>query len=278
MIPFDFEYVKPKDIQEARKFYLDSLNNHKTPLYFSGGTELITLGRINQLFTDYVIDLKGLQDFTKIYFQNEYLVIGAGVTLTAIEESNTFPLLRKNVSEIADRTARNKITIGGNICGQIFYREAILPLLISNSIVGIAGQNGVKYVPLSNLFDQRLLIEKGEFLYQILVPKDFLQVPYVHIKRRMQWDIGYPLVSLSSIKKENRIRIAVSGVCPFPFRSSKMETILNDRRYSIFDRVNDSVEFLPKPILDDVEGSSEYRVFVLKNILLDVLSELEELN
>lgn len=277
MIPFDFDYVKPKEIQAAINLYFRSIDNNKTPLYFSGGTELITLGRLNQLYTDYAIDLKGLPDFEKINFHDEYLVIGAGATLTALEDNRVFPLLSENVSEIADRTARNKITIGGNICGQFFYREAILPLLISDSIVGIVSTDGLKYVPLLTLFDQILHLKKGEYLYQILVPKGFLNGPYIHIKRRRQWDIGYPLVSVSALKIDNRVRIAVSGVCPFPFRSEKMEKIINDRKYPVYERVKYAVDYLPKPILNDVEGTDEYRIFVVKNTLLDVLHALEGL-
>lgn len=51
------------------------------------------------------------------------MIFGAGVTLTELEDKNLFPLLSKSASEVADHTARNKITLGGNICGHIFIEK-----------------------------------------------------------------------------------------------------------------------------------------------------------
>lgn len=76
-------------------------------------------------------------------------------------------------------------------------------------------------------------------------------------------------------KKDEEVRMAFSGVCPFPFRSIEMEGMFNDKSYSLEDRVRRSLQYLPKPILDDVEGSSEYRIFVLQHAILDALHELE---
>ena len=61
------------------------------------------------------------------------------VTLTNIAEKNYFPLLSLAVKRIADHTIQDKITLGGNLLGTIIYKEAILPLLLSNSRVVIQG-------------------------------------------------------------------------------------------------------------------------------------------
>jgi CO/xanthine dehydrogenase FAD-binding subunit len=275
MIPFDFDYFKPKTIQETINLFYSLVTEKKTPLYYSGGTEIITLGRLNLVYTDAVIDINDLPEFHTIRFYQNYLVIGAGVSLTKVEEKNSFPLLSKTVSEIADRTARNKISLGGNICGNIYYREAALPLLISDSLVGIAGREGVLYHPINKVFNRELQLQKGEFLFNILIDRTYIDLPFVSIKRRQQWNVGYPLVTVCALKKDEEIRMAFSGVCPFPFRSVEMEDVFNDKSYSIEDRVDRSLQFLPKPILNDVEGSSEYRIFVLQHTILDALHELE---
>lgn len=70
------------------------------------------------------------------------------------------------------------------------------------------------------------------------------------------------------------MRVALSGLCPFPFRSQKVEASLNKREWPIKDRVSSALSDLPGPILNDVEGSSEYRLFVLRNLLHDVLEVL----
>jgi CO/xanthine dehydrogenase FAD-binding subunit len=271
MIPFNFEYVKPQTFQEAVRIFQDLRRDKKKPMYFSGGTELITLGRLNLVYTDAAIDLKGIPDYSALFLHENYLVIGGGATLTSVEESNQFPLLGKTVSGIADRTARNKITLAGNICGQIFYREAVLPLLVSECVCVIAGTEGIVYKPIINIFNGEIQLNEEEFIFSILIEKKYLTKPYVSIKRRKQWNIGYPLVTVAAIKIEDEIRMAFSGVCPFPFRSKEMELVLNDLALSIEERAEKALPFIPGPVLNDVEGSAEYRLFVLKNTIIDAI-------
>lgn len=275
MISFDFDYYQPKTIQETIQLFHALVAEKKTPKYYSGGTEIITLGRLNLVYTDAVIDLNALPGFHTIRFYDNHLEIGAGVSLTKVEEESPFPLLSKTVSEIADRTSRNKISLGGNICGDIFYREAVLPLLISDSLVGIAGREGVYYYPINNVFNGERQLQKGDFLFTVLVDRVYLDLPFVSIKRRQQWNVGYPLVTVCALKKDGKFRMAVSGFCPFPFRSAEMEEVLNDKSYSIEDRVRRSLQYVPKPILDDIEGSSDYRMFVLQHTMEDALRALE---
>ncbi|AOC93066.1 FAD binding domain-containing protein [Bacillus amyloliquefaciens] len=275
MIPFDFEYFKPKTIQETINLFHSLAAQKKTPLYYSGGTEIITLGRLNLIYTDAVIDINALPGFHTIGFYENNLVIGAGVSLTKVEEENPFPLLSKTVSEIADRTTRNKISLGGNICGGIYYREAVLPLLISDSVAGVAGRAGLHYHPINKIFNREIQLQKGDFLFHIVIDRTYTDLPFVSIKRRQQWNVGYPLVTVCALKKDEKIRMAFSGVCPFPFRSVEMEAIFNDKSCSLEDRVRRSLQYLPKPILDDAEGSSDYRIFVLQHTILDALHELE---
>ncbi|MDN4072447.1 FAD binding domain-containing protein [Fictibacillus terranigra] len=275
MLSFDFDYYQPKSIEEAVQLYHALDREEKHPLYYSGGTEIITLGRLDLVYTNAVIDIKAIPECEVLGTQEGYFVTGSGLTLTAIEENNGFPLLSKAASGVADHTARNKITVGGNICGQIFYREAVLPFLLTDSKIVAAGMNGVRTEHIMSLFNKTLRLKKGELLVQLQTEKRYLNVPYRCVKKRPQWDTGYPLVTIAAIKAEEGIRVAFSGVSPFPFRSREMEKALNENG-RIKERILASLQHLPKPVLDDVEGSSEYRLFVLKNTLFDILRELEE--
>lgn len=275
MLPFDFDYYKPTTLKEAVALYQSMDRNGKKPMLISGGTELITLGRINLAYTEAVIDLKDIGECKVMKFEGNYLVIGSTVTLTKIEEANFFPLLTKTASEVADHTARGKITLGGNICAQIFYREAVLPFLLANSQVVIVGPNGIKVTPISDVFQEQLQLKDSEFLVQIATDRKYIDAPFVSIKRRQQWDTGYPLITVAALKMDEEVRVALSGLCPFPFRSKKVEASLNNWEWSIKDRVSSALSELPGPILNDVEGSSEYRLFVLQNLLNDVLEVLD---
>jgi aerobic carbon-monoxide dehydrogenase medium subunit len=274
VLPFDFDYYKPATLQEAIELYLSLHQQGKQPMFFLGGTELITLGRIDLLYTEAAIDLKNIPEAHVIHVTDNQLILGSALTLTKIEEANIYPLLTKTVSEVADHTARGKITLGGNICAQIFYREAVLPFLLADSQVILAGPEGVRNVPINDIFHEDLKLNPGEVLVQLVTDKRAIEAPYISIKRRQQWETGYPLITIAGLAINNRIRIAISGLCPFPFRSLEVEGLLNNRQISMEERIGKAIEILPQPILDDVEGSADYRLFVLKNLMFDVMNVL----
>jgi CO/xanthine dehydrogenase FAD-binding subunit len=274
VLPFDFDYFKPVTLQEAVELYQTLDRQGKQPMFFSGGTELITLGRIEIAYTEAVIDIKDIRELQIIQVTEEQLILGSALTLTKVEEANLFPLLTKTASEVADHTARGKITLGGNICARIFYREAVLPFLLADSQVVLAGPEGVRVVPINDIFHEQLQLEVGEVLVQIATEKRAIEAPFISIKRRQQWETGYPLVTIAGLAVNGEVRVAISGLCPFPFRSKEIEAALNNRQISVEERVRGALGVLPQPILDDVEGSADYRLFVLKNLLLDVVAEL----
>lgn len=275
MIPFDFQYYKPDSKEEAVKLFEELSAQDKQPIYYSGGTEIITGARRNLVFTKAVIDIKGIPECNVFELREDELIIGGAVTLTQVSEVQGFSLLSKNSSFPANHTARNKITLCGNICGKIPYREAVLSHLVTDSKVVMAGKKGVRILPINQVFNEKLLLEKGEFLLQIKVEKGYAKLPYFAVKKIKQGVDGYPLVSMTALKKGNEIRVAVSGVCGFPFRSQIMEVSLNNKNLSPEQRVDEAINHLPAPIVSDVQGSAEYKKFVLKNTLLDALKTLE---
>ncbi|WHY88332.1 FAD binding domain-containing protein [Neobacillus novalis] len=275
MLPFDFEYYKPETLQEAVELYQYLDQQGKQPMFFSGGTELITLGRIDLAYTEAVIDIKDIAECKVMQVSGDHLLIGSTLTLTQIEEANLFPLLTKTASQVADHSARGKITLGGNICARIFYREAVLPFLLADSQVVIAGTDGGKVVAIHDVFQGELKLKRGEILVQTATESRFIRAPFFSFKRRQQWETGYPLITVAALKIDQEVRVAVSGLCPFPFRSKEVETALNKSGQSAVARVDGALAVLPKPILNDVEGSAEYRLFVLRNLLVDVLAALD---
>ncbi|MGG3889800.1 FAD binding domain-containing protein [Metabacillus fastidiosus] len=275
MLSTNPEYYKPASIDEAVELYSSLKEKEKKPVYYSGGTEILTLGRLNLVDAGALIDLKNIPECLAHEKNEKELITGSCLTLTEVEEKNYFPLLTAASSEVADRTARNKITLGGNICGRIFYREAVLPFLLADSDVHIASTEGVKTYPILSVFDESLQLKEGQFLTGISTDVHYLSLPYIHIKRRKQWETGYPLLTAACLKINGQLRFAFSGLCPFPFRSFEMEMELN-RNIANEEKVRNTISYVPSPILDDVEGSRAYRLFVLKNILLDILREMEE--
>ncbi|MEE6185181.1 FAD binding domain-containing protein [Bacillus pretiosus] len=275
MIPSDFEYYRPHSITEALQLYSKLYQEEKNPIYYGGGTEIITLGRFGNLNTYSIIDIKEIPECNVLGRTPHHMVLGAALTLTRVSESNVFPLLSKTASRVADHTARNKITLGGNIAGEICYREAVLPFLLADSTFGIIGIKGMRYVSIHSLFIERLRLNKGEFLLQVLTDIEYIGLPFYSVKKRKLDKVDYPVITLAALKKGNEIRMAFSGLCAFPFRSTAMEIAINNNQMSVEDKIENTVLYIPAPVLDDIRGSRDYRLFVLRNILRDMLEHFK---
>lgn len=278
MIPFDFEYYKPTSVEEAIQLFNDIKSQGKKPIYYGGGTEFISMARMNNIYADAVIDVKGIPECKIHKKTNGNLIIGSAITLTEIAEVNHFPLLTYVVKRIADHTIQDKITLGGNLLGSIIYKESILPLLLSNSKILLQGNSARRTVSIMDIYDQKILLEEDELLIQVITEERFLALPFRHVKRTKHEKIDYPLLTMVAIKDKDKISIAFSGLCEYPIRSIEIEKILNKASISSKNKIKKSMEAIPGDILDDLSGSSEYRKFVLSDMLTRVFEKFEEVN
>lgn len=282
MIPFDFAYYQPATVTEAVELFQALQAEGKEPLYYGGGTEIISFARLNGLKTEAVLDIKEIPECRVLELQDDRLVIGAAVTLTQIQESGLFPLLSQSGGRVADHTIRGRITLGGNLCSRLPYREAVLPLLAADADVVVAGQAGTRTVPINQLFQKILLLEKGELLLQVIVQKKYLAGPFVSTKQTIEGSvgypqdkIGYPVMSCAALLKDGQVQVAFSGLCTYPFRSVGLEQELRLRNIPLKERVDRALKQLPEPLIDDLEGSSGYRELVFRKTLQEVVQSLE---
>lgn len=185
MVSFNFDFYKPKTIEEAVQTYYNLSDKGKRVVYYAGGTEINNRAEINQLFFDAAIDIKEIPECNVMEFRNNNLVIGAAVTLDKICNSPLFPFLSEVCQRSATQSARKKITIGGNICGNRPYREATLPLLLCHGSAVIAYKGGIKTVPFIEAYNSEMNLEPGELLVQVLVDKKNIQPKYEAAEKRL---------------------------------------------------------------------------------------------
>lgn len=178
MIPYEFDYYRPKNIEEAIEIYLELESQGKKPIYYGGGTEFITMSRVNNIYSDAIIDIKRMPESSLLQVDGDELIIGAGVSLSKIAESNIFPLLGQTVKRIADHTVQDKLTIGGNLMGTIIYRESSLPLLVANSDLILGNINGINRVDFNQYWRQDNKSKEGDLIIQIRIDKKYLSLPY----------------------------------------------------------------------------------------------------
>ncbi len=271
MIAYDVDYYNPTTIEEATQLFHRLVEEGKKPVYYAGGTEIITLARSERLDLDAIINIKSIHECLLAYSDENEITLGAALSLTQVIKTNFFPLLNQTIAQIADQTSRNQITLGGNICGDIFYREAALPFLITESKAVIANRTGIKEYPFKSIFNQKLQLSNEDLLVQLKVKKNEVNFPFYTVKKRKQWDVGYPLITVAAVKKKEQLKVAFSGLCNFPFHDVNIDKRINDPSLTAKERLDGVLNALSSPVLSDVHGSMDYRHFVLKNLLQEVV-------
>jgi len=188
MIPFDLRYVRAESAEEAVAAWSTANKRGETAHYLGGGTEIVTLARESKLYTDEVIDCSRIPEASAVETVTEggreWFAYGAALPLNRIVDGDHQGLLRACLAGIADRTTRNSITLGGNICGMLPYREAVLPWLLAEGLVETAAPRStggtdegapIRRVrrPIAELFDKRLKPAPGELVLRFLLPMDW---------------------------------------------------------------------------------------------------------
>lgn len=275
MIAYDFEYYRPETYLEAIEIFDKKAKEGKKPIYYGGGTETITYARKGLIKNGAVIDLKEIEECLMFYEDSVKIIYGSALNLNTIVENTSFSLMANVVGKIADHTVRNRLSLGGNICGRLFYREAILPLLVTEATMVLAGRDGIKRVPVIEIYDKRMNLDSGDILLQVEVDKNYTSLPYVNKRKEKQGEIDYPLFHLVALKADGHIRASFSGICPYPFRSLEVEKILNNSFISFEERANYALEALPASIRNDMYASHDFREFLLRDAIINTLRELE---
>ncbi len=275
MIAFDFIYCRPYSLKEAVDAYAELHKEGKKTIYYSGGSEIITMCRRGDIRPEAVIDIKNIPECKLLSLDNQELHIGSACTLKQISQSDLFPLLRLACGRIADHSNQCRITLGGNLCGSIIYRETSLPLLLADAGVTLCGPEGERSTSLQSVFNERMRLGPGEMIVQLHIPAWALSARYAHIKKTANEKIDYPLISIAALWKNDYMRIAFSGVCSYPFRSKNIESVLNSGLGNCGERADKALGILPEAIIDDAKASGDYRLFVLKNTLQKLLEDEE---
>jgi len=273
MLAFNFDYYLPDTVQEAIDIYDSVRQEGKKPYYYGGGTEIISMGRVFNVIPDAVIDIKKIPECCGIGTDGKQLIFGSAVTLSSIYESGLFPLLGLAAGRIADHTIQCKLTLGGNLAGTIQYHETLLPLMLSESTIFIASPDGMRQAPIRDVLTSGKRLAPGELIIKVSLDAKFASLPYAHIKKSKTEKIGYPLVSLSALHSDGNLCLAASGLCEHPFRFNDIQI---DNGQSAYEIVQQLQQGIPAPVLDDMEGSSRYRIFIFQRTAENIIREFRE--
>jgi len=276
MIPFKFSYVVPDTIEEAVQAWNSAEKRGVNPLYYSGGTEIITLCRDQKIEPGLIIDIKKIPDCNTLV-QNETSTFGSALTLNKIIESTNIPILARTLERIADHTIRNKLTLGGNIIGRLPYREAVLPFMVLYGSVQIASANGIRTENISDFFNKRMLLKKGELLVNLSLKND-KNDNWFYKRKEKSGIIDYPILTACFTGKPGNIKMALSGSFSYPIRDKEVEIILNNKSLDHRKRAAAVVDSMNNLFRSDFRASADYRKHLLKLTIKDALIYLEKKN
>lgn len=266
MISYDFDYYKPTELNEAFELMKHLKKDGMKAIYYSGGTEIITSMRKGTIKADVVIDIKAISGISDIVIEGDTITMGACVSLNQVIESVHSSFIKDVLIRIADHTVRNAITLGGNICGRLPYKEAILPLLALGTTAILYSENGLREVKIRDIFDKRLLLLENEILYQL----KFENKQNRYFVRRMTegTKVDYPILNLCYFKNKINTFVGLSGFGSYPLYQ------LVDHELS-FDKIFEHFSQFAK---DDMRGSKEYKLHLLKTAMKEIASEQEVTN
>lgn len=253
------DYYKAETPEEAVGQMGQLTDEGLQAVYYAGGTEIVTNIRKGALKVDAFIDLKGIPEMHLIEVKDDKIILGANVTLNQIIEHPETAFLKPILDKIADHTVRNVLTLGGNICGRLPYREAVLPLLALDADIEVCAQEGVEIYKLRDLFDKRLKLPKGTFLYRIHLLKN--RNTLFSRRETEHTAVDYPILHtvLYSDDKKRTVFMGISGFAAFPI-------------YSVVDRKEETTEAVVKRMLQEVEplaksddrAGADYRLNLLQ--------------
>ena len=274
MIPFNFSYARPSSIKEAVLLWDEFDKKGKAPVYYAGGTEIITFGREMKTAPGLVIDIKAIKACLE-FRQDAVIAYGAALPLNTVAERTASGLVRDAVSAIADHTIRNRLTLGGNIAGRLPFKEALLPFLVLGGIARISGPRGRRTMKLDAGFDKRLRLRKGELITGFTLDPGKINDPWFYARKQKDSPVDYPILTACFSGKPGRIRMAVSGAFSFPLRDKKTEMILNTAGLSPGERAKKAVDGLSLLFKSDFRASSRYRQHLMRQTIENALYRLE---
>ncbi len=267
MIPAQFDYVRPANLDEALKILTEREGEAKL---LAGGYSLIPLLKLRLAQPGLLVDLRDVTGLDGIVETDDDLRIGAKATHRQIHENSIikrYPLLHDVSGGIGDPQVRNWGTIGGSVAHADPASDWPAALLATNAEIVCRGPAGERVVGARDFFLDTLTtaIEPTEVLTEIRFnrrPRG-MGGAYTKLERRAG-DFATAgiaaVVLLDDSGTITRAGIGVTGVSPSPFAARDAEAALQGQRPSedTFRAAGDAAGTMSQPA-SDTRGPVDYK-------------------
>ena len=273
------KFYAPKSLSNLKKILMTKSNTN----FLSGGTDLSLEVTKSRGEIQNIISLNSIQELKFVKRENNFLEIGAGVSLYDFQNIIKFYYL--DFYNVLKRYGSIQIRNVGTIAGNIATASPIgdtLPLLLSlDAIVKIQNKHSIKSMPLNRFFIsyRKTRLKKNEIIYSVKIPiSSQHHFKAYKISKRFDDDISTVCASFNFLIKKNKIveaKIAYGGMSEIPKRATLIEKKLINSKFSekvfLDAKVLIQNEFTP---IDDMRASKEYRIDIAKNLLMKFFYEV----
>ena len=267
MIPGQFDYVRPGDLDQALAILRDREGEAKL---LSGGYSLIPFIKLRLAQPGLLVDMRDLTGLDGIVETDDELRIGARATHRQIHQHPVmvrYPMMREVAAGIGDPQVRNWGTIGGSIAHADPASDWPAVMLARHAHIVCRSASGERSIRSRDFFIDtfQTAIEPTEILTEIRMtrrPKGGGGA-YRKLERRVGdfATVGVAAaVDLDASGRVDSIGIGVTGVSPSPFAAIDAEDVLEGQVPSeeLIRRAGEAAAAQAHPAAD-VRGPVEYK-------------------
>ena len=275
----DYEYHLPTSLEEALRIKAEYGSEAR---FVAGGTDVMVLKRAGRLDFDALISLRRVPEVAGIREDGDSIVIGAGVTLTQLRQSE---LIRRDLPSLHDAVCvmgcsqmRNLATVGGNVMSAVSSGDTIPPLLSLDAKCRLTSADGERAMPLADFFPgpRQTKAQDDEVLAALEIPKPasgpapVCGMAFHKLGRRAALDLAVVSIAVAlelepDSKRIAGARAAAGAVGPTPIRLYEAEKILTNSDPSENTFANAAQAALKESSpWDDVRASRWYREEMIK--------------
>lgn len=247
----------------------------------AGGTDLIAGYEGGRQLPEHLINIKAIADLKGIRKGKQHVEIGALTTIDALHQDalirHHFPALVQACEEFGSAQIRHRATVGGNIVNASPAADTLPALYIYNASVKLRGIDGERVVNIREfiLSPGEVDLQRGDLVHSILLPWPDHQSLFYKLGMRQAMAIAvvnYAILYKISDRRFIDLSVAAGAVAPsVVLLKSFTEAIVDEGAAP--EQAIDLVDADIAPI-DDIRATARYRRTVLKNLLLNTLTEL----
>lgn len=279
-------YAAPRSLDEAF-----ALLRSGDVTILAGGTDLMAQTKSGKSgFKPTLMNIRRVKELSGITDANGVVRIGALTTVTDLRDSDMvrqrFDALWQACDHFASDQIRNAATIGGNICNASPAGDTLVPLLVLDARVVLAGKpNGSvkrRTLPLADFLvgPGRTARKSTELLeaVEIPVPAAGFVSSFFKFGTRPALDISVISIGLGAVRDGRRltgVRVALGAVAPTAIRAPATEAILEGQplEADVITAAATAAAGEIKPIAD-VRASAWYRREMVGNMLRRMLNHV----